>query len=161
HLPCHRDRFGKRGADASLGGAGDPMAAADVSHPRRPQPSSRRAGAGLGVGQALGAAAAVAESRRAAASSQRSESGPPDDPADGQFIRRWLAPGGTLFLVECGLKWPTTGLGDRHVFQFGALGGAEPQEYHEGGERVAEYLARYRSHRRRWEPPAPDAQRPE
>jgi hypothetical protein len=82
-------------------------------------------------------------------------------PAYEQFIRRTLMPGGTLVLVECGLKWPTTRVDDRHVFQFGALGGATPQEYHQGGERVAEYLARYRSPRRRWEPPAPDAERPE
>jgi hypothetical protein len=77
------------------------------------------------------------------------------------FLRACLAPGGTIFIVECRLKWPTTKFGDRHLFQFGALGGATPDEYHRGGKRVEEYLARYRSHRRRWEAPAPDAERPE
>lgn len=78
-----------------------------------------------------------------------------------QFINETLEPGGTLLLIECNLKWPTTQCGDRHFFQFGALGGATPEEYHHGGPRVEEYLARHGSPRRRWEPPAPDAERPE
>lgn len=69
-----------------------------------------------------------------------------------QFIKETLEPGGTLLLLECNLKWPTTQCGDRHFFQFGALGGATPEEYHHGGPRVEEYLARYGSPRRRWEP---------
>jgi len=78
-----------------------------------------------------------------------------------RFIEQSLAPGGTIFIVDCGLKWPTTRLADRHIFQFGALGGATPDEYHHGGKRVADYLARYQSHRTQWEPPEPDAPRPE
>ena len=70
-------------------------------------------------------------------------------------------PGGTIFLVECGLRWPATRLGERYVFQFGALGGATPEEYLNGGERVTDYLARYGSHRRKWEPPRPDGEHPE
>ena len=65
-----------------------------------------------------------------------------------------------LFLVECGLGWPTTRVGERHFFQFGALGGATPDEYLRGGPRVEEYLRRYGS-RRRWDPPEPDGERPE
>ena len=41
-----------------------------------------------------------------------------------QFIERRLMPGGTIFLVECALRWPATHLNERHLFQFGALGGA-------------------------------------
>jgi len=44
----------------------------------------------------------------------------------GQFVRQVLEPGGTIFIVECGLQWPTTKLGERRIFQFGALGGATP-----------------------------------
>jgi hypothetical protein len=74
---------------------------------------------------------------------------------------RSLAPGGTIIITECERHWPTTHLGDRYVFQFGALGGATPKEYFEGSERVADYLARYGSHRSRWEPPPPDGESPE
>src|SRR5438034_868266 len=77
------------------------------------------------------------------------------------FILQNLQPGGTLFIVECGLKWPTTKLGERHIFQFGALGGATSDEYHHGGPRVEEYLRRYHSPRTRWDAPAPDDDRPE
>lgn len=82
-------------------------------------------------------------------------------PAYERFLRERLEPGGTIFLAECDLRWPTTAVGERHLFQFGALGGASIEEYFNGGERVADYLARYGSHRRRWEPPAPDGWRPE
>ncbi|HSK99504.1 MAG TPA: hypothetical protein VK869_04140 [Rubrobacteraceae bacterium] len=78
-----------------------------------------------------------------------------------RFIERNLPPGGTIFLSECTLTWPTVRLGERYVFQHGALGGATPAEFHEGSERVAEYLARYGSHRRRWPSPENDAERPE
>ncbi|MGH7826272.1 MAG: hypothetical protein ACREQ7_14000 [Candidatus Binatia bacterium] len=78
-----------------------------------------------------------------------------------RFIQHCLEPGGTIFIVECGLKWPTKKLGERHIFQFGALGGATPDEYYHGGKRVEDYLTRYNSHRKRWEPPAPDGDRPE
>ena len=78
-----------------------------------------------------------------------------------RFLEECLEPGGTLFVVECGLRWPTTRVGDRHVFQFGALGGATPEEYVHGSPRVAAYLDRYGSSRRGWDPPAPDAERPE
>jgi hypothetical protein len=78
-----------------------------------------------------------------------------------RFLAERLQPGGTILLVECTLTWPTTKVGDRHVFQHGALGGATVQEAHRGSERVADYLRRYGSHRRRWEPPPLDGDRPE
>jgi hypothetical protein len=78
-----------------------------------------------------------------------------------RFLEKSLPPGGTIFLVECQRTWPTTQVGDRHIFQFGALGGATPEEFFNGGERVAEFLERYQSHRRQWNPPAPDGERPE
>ena len=77
------------------------------------------------------------------------------------FIRRNLAPGGTIVLCECTARWPTTRVGDRQVFQFGAFGGATLHEYFHGGDRVRQYMQRYRSSRDRWEPPAPDGESPE
>jgi hypothetical protein len=78
-----------------------------------------------------------------------------------RFLEETLEPGATLFLVECGLTWRTVRVADRHVFQHGAPGGATADEYHHGSRRVAEYLARYGSPRRRWEAPAPDGESPE
>jgi hypothetical protein len=52
-------------------------------------------------------------------------------------------------------------VGERAYFQFGCLGGVPEEEYHDSGARIADYLAREHSPRRRWEPPEPDAQRPE
>lgn len=78
-----------------------------------------------------------------------------------RFLEENVSDGATLFVAECGLKWPTTRVGERHVFQFGALGGATVGEFLHGSERVEEYLARYGSHRRRWDPPEPDGERPE
>ncbi|WP_026734062.1 hypothetical protein [Fischerella sp. PCC 9605] len=77
------------------------------------------------------------------------------------FLESCLPRGGTIFLVECQRTWPTTQVSDRHIFQFGALGGATPQEFLQGSERVAEYLERYNVPKRQWEPPTPDGERPE
>jgi hypothetical protein len=82
-------------------------------------------------------------------------------PAYERFITQTLTPGGVLFIVECTKTWPTTRIGERHVFQFGAVGGMPPQEYHDGGPRVADYLRRYRTGRTSWHAPAPNAQSPE
>lgn len=77
------------------------------------------------------------------------------------FIRQSLEPGGTVFIIECGLKWPTTKFAERHIFQFGALGGAIADEYHHGGKRVEDYLTRHNSPKKKWQPPASDGLRPE
>jgi hypothetical protein len=78
-----------------------------------------------------------------------------------RFLTETLAPGGTIFIAECQQMWRTTRVGDRHVFQFGALGGATIDEYFHGSDRVAAYLQRYGSARRKWDPPEPDEERPE
>ncbi|MBI4497434.1 MAG: hypothetical protein HY689_06000 [Chloroflexi bacterium] len=78
-----------------------------------------------------------------------------------RFLEETLEPGATLFLIECGLSWPTTQVDDRYLFQFGALGGPTTQEYFCGGPRVEDYLRRYQSYRRRWDPPPPNGDRPE
>ena len=78
-----------------------------------------------------------------------------------RFLEESLEPGATVFLVECGLAWPTTRIGERHVFQHGALGGASPDEYAHGGPRMEAYLRRYGIPKRRWDAPAADGHSPE
>ncbi|WP_447980063.1 hypothetical protein [Candidatus Nitrospira bockiana] len=78
-----------------------------------------------------------------------------------RFLEQSLEPGGTVLLVECGLSWPVTECGERHVFQFGALGGATVEELQHGGPRVADYLRRYGSPLDRWSPPPVDRWAPE
>src|SRR5919109_1763879 len=78
-----------------------------------------------------------------------------------RFLEEQLRPGATIFSVECERRWPVTTIGPRHYFQPGAMGGLEPEEYLHGSPRVADYLARYGSTRRRWEPPATDDEQPE
>jgi hypothetical protein len=77
------------------------------------------------------------------------------------FLDQYLEPGGTIVIVDCRLSWPVTDCGGRHLFQFGALGGATADEMHAGGPRVAEYLRRYGSHRTKWDPPEADVMAPE
>ncbi len=78
-----------------------------------------------------------------------------------RFLTETLAPGATLFVVECALRWPTVQVADRHIFQTGALGGLTPEEYLEGSSRLAEFLKRQGSDPARWEAPRPDGERPE
>lgn len=78
-----------------------------------------------------------------------------------RFLNECLEPGGTIFLVDCRFSWPVTDCGDRHLFQFGALGGATVEEMQQGGPRVVDYLRRYGSHQEKWEPPPPDRWAPE
>lgn len=66
-----------------------------------------------------------------------------------------------LVVVDCTLRWPTTRIDDRNLFQFGALGDATREEYRQGGPRVAGLLARYGAPVRRWDPPAADGESPE
>ncbi|MBE9198679.1 MULTISPECIES: hypothetical protein [unclassified Nodularia (in: cyanobacteria)] len=67
-----------------------------------------------------------------------------------RFLEKKLTRGGTIFLVECQRTSPTTRIGDRHIFQFGGLGGATPSD------RVTDY-----SHRQSWDAPKPDGETPE
>jgi hypothetical protein len=78
-----------------------------------------------------------------------------------RFLEQRLPPGGTIFVLDCRRTWPTTRVGDRHVFQHGALGGATEEEFLHGSERVEQYLEREGSHVRRWDSPEPDGESPE
>jgi hypothetical protein len=78
-----------------------------------------------------------------------------------QFLADVLEPGGTILLAECGQRWPVTTIGERHLFQFGAVGGMPPQEYRDGSPQVGGYLRRYRAPVERWTAPPADAEAPE
>jgi hypothetical protein len=72
-----------------------------------------------------------------------------------EFLTDVLQPGGTIVVAACGQRWPTTRIGERHVFQFGAIGGMSPKEYRDGSSRVQAYLRRYGVPVSKWQ--APDA----
>ncbi|MFB2935329.1 hypothetical protein ACE1B6_08615 [Aerosakkonemataceae cyanobacterium BLCC-F154] len=77
------------------------------------------------------------------------------------FLRENLAPGGTIFLVECQYSWLMTQIADRHVFQFGGTGFLSPEEYLNPTQQVADFLKRQGSKHEYWQPPAPDGRFPE
>ncbi|WP_204298037.1 hypothetical protein [Actinoplanes campanulatus] len=78
-----------------------------------------------------------------------------------EFLTDVLEPGGTVLLAECGQTWPVSSRGERHVFQFGAVGGLPPHEYVDGSARVRDYLRRHRVPAGRWEAPPADGTAPE
>jgi hypothetical protein len=77
------------------------------------------------------------------------------------FLEQRLAPGGTIIQFECERTWRVHPVGERAYFQFGCLGGIPEDEYHEGSERIAEYLEAEGSDARRWSPPEMPERRPE
>lgn len=78
-----------------------------------------------------------------------------------RFLDASLEPGGTIFLVDCRVSWGTTRVGERHLFQHGALGGATEDEYRRGGPRIRGLLARAHAPLLAWDSPAPDGRSPE
>ncbi len=77
------------------------------------------------------------------------------------FLQSRLAPGGNLIISECRATWNTTAVGERHVFQHGAKGGAREEEFHHGGPRVEKYLEKQNSSYDTWKSPARDTTSPE
>ncbi|MBQ0892662.1 hypothetical protein KBX37_06005 [Micromonospora sp. U56] len=82
-------------------------------------------------------------------------------PAYEKFLTDVLEPGGIILTAECGQLWPTTRVGERHLFQFGAVGGIPPQEYRDGGQRITDYLRRYGAAVTEWRAPPADDESPE
>ncbi|GAB4381240.1 MAG: hypothetical protein Kow00121_39300 [Elainellaceae cyanobacterium] len=78
-----------------------------------------------------------------------------------QFLVENLAPGATLFLLECQYTWLSTRVSDRHFFQFGGAGFLDPEDYFDNSEQVAEFLKRNGSSHQSWQPPAPEGRFPE
>lgn len=75
-----------------------------------------------------------------------------------EFLESVLAPDGDIVLVDSAATWPTTTVDDRHVFQFGGIGGLSPAEYHRSASRIASFLEREGADRDRWRPPEPDGE---
>ena len=65
------------------------------------------------------------------------------------FLQHALQPGATIFLLECGLRWPTTRIGDRHFFQHGSRR-CDPRGIPARRGAVANYLGRYEPRKLRW-----------
>ncbi|NJL83332.1 MAG: hypothetical protein HC890_10980 [Chloroflexaceae bacterium] len=82
-------------------------------------------------------------------------------PSYSQFLQHHLAPGGTIFLLECNYSWLSTKISDRHIFQFGGKGGLEPQEYLEPSAQISQFLQDRGSLHQQWHPPAADGSWPE
>lgn len=66
-----------------------------------------------------------------------------------------------MLVLDDRSDWPVTRLSDRHVFQFGAQGGATVDEYFSGEARVQAFLRQQGTSRSRWDPPEPDSEAPE
>lgn len=77
------------------------------------------------------------------------------------FLRQCLPTGGTVLVVDCGERWPTTTVRNHQVFQHGAVGGATADEYHHGGPRVTRFLTEQNAPRHMWDAPEPDGTSPE
>jgi hypothetical protein len=77
------------------------------------------------------------------------------------FLDNCLQPGGTLIVVDCQQRWPAKRISERHVYQFGAVGGATQSEYFKGSERVRRSLRHHASPFEAWRPPEPDDNSPE
>lgn len=78
-----------------------------------------------------------------------------------RYLQDVLEPGGSVIVSDCRLRWPTTRLGPRHVFQFGGVGGLAAPDYREPSASIAAYLERHGSPVRHWSPPAADEDSPE
>jgi hypothetical protein len=78
-----------------------------------------------------------------------------------KIISDFLAPGGTIFIIDCKLSWPTIKLGDRHTFQFGGLGDIKPEEYYYGSDRIRDFLINDHAPVKKWDVPEPDSVSPE
>lgn len=50
-------------------------------------------------------------------------------PASSDFLSRRLTPGAPVVVVDDRSRWPVVTVGGRHVFQIGAQGGLDPDQY--------------------------------
>ena len=56
-----------------------------------------------------------------------------------------LEANGTIIIVRCGSKWPSTKVADRHYFQSGAVGGIPSKEFLQGSTNVTGFIESQRS----------------
>lgn len=78
-----------------------------------------------------------------------------------RFLLERLAPGGTVVICDCRKRWPVRRIAERHVFQLGAVGGADPEDYYSRTDRTARFLREQGSDRTAWAAPEADAEAPE
>lgn len=69
------------------------------------------------------------------------------------YIRRSLAPGGTIIIYECNYPWLVYRLGQNHTYQIGGLGGLKTEEYLCGSPAVEKFMSHYNSPVRAWNLP--------
>lgn len=90
------------------------------------------------------------------------------------FLLDALEANGTIILVRCGLKWPSTKVAEHHYFQSGAVGGINAEEFIQGSTAVNEFVESQKSpltkmgetvmgkeHRTDWNAPPPNCEVPE
>ncbi|KAL5049071.1 hypothetical protein BDW71DRAFT_204825 [Aspergillus fruticulosus] len=90
------------------------------------------------------------------------------------FLLDALEAKGTIIIVRCGLKWPSTKVADRHYFQSGAVGGLSAEEFIHGSTAVNEFVNSQKSpfitmresvmgeeHKTNWNAPPSDCEVPE
>ncbi|OQE16047.1 hypothetical protein PENFLA_c029G03308 [Penicillium flavigenum] len=90
------------------------------------------------------------------------------------FLLDALEANGTIILVRCGSKWPSTKVADRHYFQSGAVGGITSEEFLQGSTDVKEFVEPEKSpltemagtvmgkeHKTDWNAPASNYEAPE
>ncbi len=78
-----------------------------------------------------------------------------------RFIKETLAPGGSIIVIDCDDPKPVTRINDRHVFQYSGEGGLTPEEYLEGSDRVAAFIASRPEENASWDAPEPNDTAPE
>lgn len=90
------------------------------------------------------------------------------------FLLDALKANGTIVLVRCGSKWPSTKVANRHYFQSGAVGGITSQEFIRGSTTVSEFVESQKTpltkmcdavsgkkHRTDWNAPSSNCEAPE
>ena len=82
-------------------------------------------------------------------------------PAYRRFLQERLPRDSLIIVSDCRKTWPTTRINDRYVFQFGAVGSMEHEEYVNGSERVRAYLEHYGVDQQGWDAPEADGESPE
>lgn len=78
-----------------------------------------------------------------------------------QFLVENLAPGATIFLLDCQYTWLATQVGDRHFFQVGGAGFLSSEDYFDHSPQIAEFLKQHNSAHQYWDVPTPDGRFPE
>lgn len=69
------------------------------------------------------------------------------------FLKKTLMPGATIFIADCGYRWPSHKISSHHYFQVGGLGDVDAYEYLNGSPRIEQFLQTEGSNLKRWTVP--------